>query len=184
MNRSLATVARVTERVLSALWLVALAAVVGLAVWSHLTTLVVVAGGSMEPAIPTGSLIQPRPVDPEEISVGDVVIVRADNGVLVTHRVVRTADLPAGRHLELRGDANDSPDPVLVSADRVVGRVDYVVPAAGYVLTMLTTWTGILAVIALFAAALIGLSLLEDLAAPRAGPSGVGRAVGQAHAPR
>ena len=185
MNRSLATAARVTERALSALWLVALAAVVGLAVWSHLATLVVVAGGSMEPAMPRGSLIQPRPVDPDQIAIGEVVTVRADNGVLVTHRVVRIADLPAGQHIELRGDANDNPDPVLVPVGRVVGRVDYVVPGLGYLLSMLTTWTGVLAIVALFAAALVGLSLLEDLgAAPSsAAADGIGQASGRAHAP-
>jgi len=185
MNGSLATAARVGERVLSTLWLVALAAFVGLAVWSHLTTLVIVAGGSMEPAIPRGSLIQPQPVDPDEIAVGNVVTVRADNGVLVTHRVVRTAVLPAGPHLELRGDANDSPDPVLVAADRVVGRIDYFVPGAGYVLSMLTTWTGMIAILALFAAALIGLSLLEEVAVATSEATGDSMGpTGQAHAPR
>ncbi|HEX5040229.1 MAG TPA: signal peptidase I [Candidatus Limnocylindria bacterium] len=186
MNRSLGTAARVVERVLSALWLVALVAVVGLAVWSHLATLVIVAGGSMEPAIPRGSLIQPVAVDAEDIGVGDVVTVRADNGALVTHRVVRAAKLPAGLHLELQGDANETPDPVLVAASRVVGRVDYVVPGAGYLLSMLTTWTGVLAVVALFAAALIGLSLLEDFAADASGAAvvGAGQARGRAHASR
>jgi signal peptidase I len=184
MNRSMGTAARVAERVLSALWLVALAAVVGLAAWSHLTTLVVVAGGSMEPAIPRGSLIEPHPVDPRQIVVGDVVTVRADNGVLVTHRVVRTADLPAGRHLELQGDANDSPDPVLVAASRVAGRVDSSVPWVGYLLTMLTTWTGVLAIVALFAAALIGLSMLEDAAIASETSRAITRAPGRAHVPR
>ena len=121
----------------------------------------------------------------EDIRLGDVVTVRADNGVLVTHRVVRMADLPAGLHLELKGDANETPDPVLVDASRVVGRVDYVVPGAGYLLSMLTTWTGVLAVVALFAAALIGLSLLEDFATDVAGPAVAARQPrGRAHAPR
>ena len=184
MDRSLAMGSRLVERVLSALWLFALAAVVGLAVWSHLTTLVVVAGVSMEPAIPRGSLIQPRPVDPDEIAVGDVVTVRADNGVLVTHRVVRTADLPAGPHLELRGDANESPDPVLVPASSVVGRIEYFVPGAGYLLSALTNWTGLLAVLALFAAALIGLSLLEDVVSTTEAPARVGQAPERARASR
>lgn len=185
MNRSLGTAARVVERILSALWLLALVAVVGLAVWSHLTTLVIVAGGSMEPAIPRGSLIRPQPVAATEVAVGDVVTVRADNGALVTHRVVRTAELPAGLHLELQGDANETPDPVLVAASRVVGRVDYHVPGAGYLLSMLTTWSGLLAILALFAAGLVGLSLLEDLAADASGASAAARRPeGRAHAPR
>jgi signal peptidase len=181
MDRSVVTAPRIVERLLSLLWLVALAAIVALAIWSHVTTLVVVAGGSMEPVVPRGSLIQPRLIAPAAIAVGDVVTVRVDSGVLVTHRVVRIVGLPAGRHLELRGDANDHPDPVLIPAGRVVGRVDYVVPGAGYVLSMLASWTGVVAIVALFAAALIGLSLLEEaVAAPL---TAAGQPADRAHAP-
>lgn len=162
------TVADVGGRVLTAIWAVALAAVVSLAVWSQLVPLVVVAGDSMAPAIPRGSVLQPRPVAAAAIRVGDVVTVRAENGVLVTHRVTRLADLPEGRFLQLRGDANASPDPVLVAASRVVGRADFSLPLAGVLLAMLTTPSGLLAVLALFAAGLVGIWLLEDLAGDRA----------------
>ena len=77
-------------------WLAALVTVVGLAAWSHLGGAVVVAGESMAPALPRGSLIQLEAVDAENISARRHRHRPADNGVLVTHRVVRVADsLPA-----------------------------------------------------------------------------------------
>ena len=88
---------------------------------------------------------------------------------LVTTRALikNLADLPEGRFLQLRGDANASPDPVLVAASRVVGRADFSLPLAGVLLAMLTTPSGLLAVLALFAAGLVGIWLLEDLVGDR-----------------
>ncbi len=171
---------RWARRLLSLAWLSALVALIGLAAWSHVGGAVVVAGDSMAPALPRGSLIQLAAIDAERIRAGDVVTVRADNGVLVTHRVVRVADLPAGRHLELRGDANPTPDPVLVPAGAVVGRVGLVIPVAGYVIGMLGSMPGLLSIISLLAAGMLAIWLLEDVeaaiaaepartAAPRAG---------------
>jgi signal peptidase len=164
--RSLVILAtRLARRLLSLAWLTAPVTVIGLALWSHVGGAVVVAGDSMAPALPRGSLIQPAAIDAEQIHVGDVVTVQADNGVLVTHRVVRVADLPAGRHLELRGDANPTPDPVLVPADAVVGRVGLVIPVAGFVIAMLSGLAGLLSIISLLAAGMLAIWLLEDLEA-------------------
>ena len=163
---------RWARRLLSLAWLGALGAVICLAAWSNMAGLVVVAGESMAPALPRGSLIQPRPVDPDEVRPGDVVTVRANNGVLVTHRVVRVAELPAGLHLELRGDANSTPDPVLVPVESVVGRIELVVPLAGFVVAMLASLTGLLSIASLLGAALLAVWLLEDLEAAWSAPSG------------
>ena len=162
MTHGLRALASLAGRLLTAIWLMALAGVIGLAVWSHAVPLVVIAGDSMSPAIPRGSLIQPRALAHDAIRVGDVVTVRAHNDVLVTHRVIRLAELEAGRFLELRGDANPTPDPTLVPASTVVGRADFYVPAAGFVLTMLTTVSGLVTLLALFAATLVAIWLLED----------------------
>jgi signal peptidase I len=154
---------RWAHRLISLLWLSAMAALVGLAAWSHVAGLLVVGGKPTSPALPPRSLIQPGDVDPEAIRVGDVVTVKGDNGVLVTHRVVRIAELPAGPHLELRGDANPAPDPVLVPADAVQGRVDLVVPLAGFVVAMLATLPGLLSIASLLAAMLVATWILEDI---------------------
>jgi signal peptidase I len=171
MDRSAPVAIRTARRLSSVIWLVALGVVIGLAAWSHLDGLVIVAGSSMEPALPAGSLIRPAGVSPSAIVAGDVVTARADNGVLVTHRVVRLADLPGGRYLELRGDANPQPDPVLVPADAVVGRVDLVVPLAGYLLAMLATPMGLMSIVGLLGAWLLTIWMLEDLESARGSSS-------------
>ena len=164
--RSLVTLAtRWARRLLSLAWLSAVVAVIGLAAWSHIGGAVVVAGDSMAPSLPRGSLIHLAAIDEESIHVGDVVTIRADNGVLVTHRVVRLAELPEGRYLELRGDANPSPDPVLVPAGAVAGRVELVVPVAGFIIAMLSGLPGLLSIISLLAAGLLATWLLEDVEA-------------------
>jgi signal peptidase I len=163
MRTGLLAGARVARRLLTVAWLAALVGLIGLAAWSHATQPIVVAGRSMAPGLPVGSLVTLEPVASDRIRVGDVVSIRADNGVLVTHRVTRLADLPAGRHLELRGDANPQPDPVLVPANAVIGRVDRVVPVAGYVVALLASPAGLLAIVAFLAAALLAIWLLEDL---------------------
>nr|WP_297422411.1 signal peptidase I [uncultured Actinotalea sp.] len=109
-----------------------------------------VATGSMEPTIPTGSIILSRPVDPTAVRIDDVVVFVAPTGgtvstgdgtafeatepMLVTHRVLAVetgADAPAFR---TKGDANADEDPWLVEADAV--RAGYVghVPELGTVL--------------------------------------------------
>ena len=163
MNTALTVIARLVRRVLTLAWVVAVVTLIGLAAWSRATDLVVVAGSSMEPAMPVGSLVHPDSVAGTAVRVSDVVTVRADNGVLITHRVVRIADLPTGLHFELQGDRNSSPDPLLVPADALVGRVDWVVPVAGFVVATLATPTGLISVLALLGAALVGIWLLEDV---------------------
>ena len=87
----------------------------------------VVMSGSMEPAVPTGSVVwidQNR----RDADVGDVVAYRLGD-IIVTHRVVGFDD--AG-DLITRGDANAAADPVPVSRDRIVGRYLMHLPGAGY----------------------------------------------------
>lgn len=152
------------RRALTAAWVLMVVSLIGLAAWSHLSSLIIVAGGSMEPAVPQGALIRPAVVNPGGIEAGDVLTVKADNGVLITHRVTRVLDLPEGRFFELRGDANPSPDPNLVPARAVMGRIDLQVPYAGYVLALLSMPSGLVFLVCALGVVLVGIWLLEDLA--------------------
>lgn len=106
-----------------------------------------VATGSMEPTIPTGSIIVSRPADPGDIEVGDVIVFRSptgatfsggDDGVfeatesmLITHRVVAVegaGDLAAFR---TRGDGNAEQDPWEVTAPMLRARYVAHVPGVG-----------------------------------------------------
>ncbi|MDQ3148403.1 MAG: signal peptidase I [Chloroflexota bacterium] len=160
---------RCGRRLLSVAWVVALAGLVGLALWSRVSEPVIVGGRSMEPAVALGSLIAPQRVAAPEIRVGDVITVLADNGVLVTHRVTRIVDIADGRFFELRGDGNPGPDPMLVPARSLIGRADVVLPFAGFVLAALMSPIGLISVLGLLGALLFAIWLLEDLEAGSVG---------------
>ena len=82
-------------------------------------TLIMFKTGSMSPTIPAGSVALVRQVDASTVSVGDVVTVDRVAALPITHRVTSVSPAPAeaglgpeGREITIRGDANDSDDPV------------------------------------------------------------------------
>ena len=111
--------------------------------------LVVIAGSSMDPALPIGSLAFERPAPRVTSLVGEVVTIRGTGGLLVTHRVTRLATLDGVEYVETRGDANPAPDPVLAPRSAVIGRVDASVPYLGYVQVALSRPGGWLTLVAL-----------------------------------
>jgi signal peptidase len=151
------------RRILTGGWVLLLLGLIGLAVFTRVTTTFVIRGGSMQPAIPLGSLVVLEPVADEEIRPGDMVTIRADNGVLVTHRVTRSLELADGRFLEVKGDANATPDPNLIPVRAVQGRVGAVIPALGYLASMQGTASGLISLLALLAAGMLGIWLIEEL---------------------
>jgi signal peptidase len=146
----------------------AVAGLIGLALCSHLATVYVVRGASMAPAIPLGSLVSATRVAPAEIVPGDVIVIGTDSGLVVTHRVTRALERADGRFFELKGDANATPDPALVPARSVVGRVETAVPMLGYLVAMLSELSGLVAVLAALGLVLVGIWWLEDLEEGRA----------------
>lgn len=100
-----------------------------------------VLSGSMEPDIPTGSVVVTVPESlAGEIQTGDVVSYVADeNLTVVTHRVVDESTSP--ELLTTQGDANKVADPPVLRVN-VVGKVAFVVPALGYPLSYLATTPG------------------------------------------
>ncbi len=116
----------------------------------------VVSSGSMEPAIPTGSLVfvNTRALF-SEAEAGDVVCFEAANGEPVIHRAV--AVYPEG--IETKGDANSASDGISTGVSNYVGTVDLHIPAAGYLWSFLSvlrvkiaifTAIGMLAVISVY----------------------------------
>ncbi|MGP6204992.1 signal peptidase I [Microbacterium sp.] len=100
-----------------------------------------ITGRSMEPALPVGTLIVTRPVDPAEIRTGDIITFQLESGQaeVATHRVIgaqSTADGTAA--FVTRGDANDVADSTPVIADQIRGRLWYSVPLVGWVNYVLT----------------------------------------------
>lgn len=89
----------------------------------------VIASGSMEPEIPTGSVVFASPGD---VSIGDVVVYASRAGVFQVHRIIEARETTDGIHYLLRGDANDAADSFLVKPEEIVGTVKTHVPWVGY----------------------------------------------------
>ena len=125
---------------------------------------IVIGGASMEPAIHVGAAVVITPVDPRELAVGDVVSLQVGEGrTTFTHRIVDIADRGDGRWIRTKGDANAEPDPTLVPATAVIGRVDLTIPLMGYLIVLLSAPVGILFVFGVGATLLAIAWLLESL---------------------
>ena len=93
----------------------------------------VVSSGSMEPAIAVGAVAMvDRDFDMSTIVPGDVVTYASfGNARLTTHRVVAVSEIDVARHIQTKGDANDTPDANLTPVEAIVGRVEVDFPFAG-----------------------------------------------------
>ncbi|CDJ99938.1 Signal peptidase I [Microbacterium sp. C448] len=92
-------------------------------------------GGSMEPAIPLGSLVVVQPRELNDIRVGDVITYQLESGeaTVATHRVVGEGLVGDGeRVLVTQGDANDSADIEPVRGPQVRGVLLYSIPLLGW----------------------------------------------------
>jgi signal peptidase len=125
---------------------------------------IVIGGGSMSPTIPLGSAVVVAAVAPTELTAGDVVSLRiADQNATFTHRIVTVVDRADGVWIRTQGDANPEPDPTLVPASAVIGRVQLALPLMGYLIILLGQPIGVLFVIGLAATLLAIAWLLESL---------------------
>jgi signal peptidase I len=157
----------ILRRTLGALWLASLAVVVLLALTTNLgprfgLEVFAIRGGSMQPAIPLGAAVIAVRAAPEAIRVGDTVTIRADNGVVYTHRVIEVDASEPDVWLRTQGDANSTADAAPVPATSVVGVVDVTVPLAGYLIVMLATPAGILSFLAYAGALMLAIWELEE----------------------
>lgn len=93
-----------------------------------------VVSGSMQPAIPPGSMVMVRPAEPDRFYASPSILAFADPnrpGQLLTHRVVDTASHDGTVVYTTRGDANRVADSGSVAHGDVVGAVRMVIPYVG-----------------------------------------------------
>jgi len=94
----------------------------------------IVASGSMTPAMQVGSVALTREVDARSIAVGDIINFRhPGDGLTTTHRVIDRKVVAGQVVFTTKGDANAAPDPKPVYVDRDINKVEYVIPEAGHV---------------------------------------------------
>ncbi len=106
-----------------------------------------VRSGSMEPALPTGSLIFVRPAS--EYVVGDIITVQTTDEKTVTHRIVEVLSTDMGVAFRTKGDNNEEPDPVDVMPVDVIGKTLVTIPFIGYPVAYAQTQNGFLILIVL-----------------------------------
>lgn len=100
-----------------------------------------VLSGSMEPTYDPGDVVIVRPVDTDELAVGDVITFQpiSDDPSLTTHRIVEEVFGSEGRMFQTQGDNNNAPDPDPVKPEQVKGEVWYSVPVVGYASVWMNT---------------------------------------------
>ena len=86
-----------------------------------------VMSGSMRPALHPGDLLIVKKAGPSLIEVDDIITVKSDR-VAFTHRVVEKRLEDGAYKFKTKGDANEEPDPNLVQASQIIGRVVLVFP--------------------------------------------------------
>lgn len=104
---------RIEDSILSVLAFLGVVCIIAtIAAFALNISLIMFKTGSMSPTIPAGSLAVVKQIPASEIRVGDVTTVARDDGQLpVTHRVTSTTPVGGGVYsIEMKGDANDSPD--------------------------------------------------------------------------
>ena len=99
----------------------------------------VVISGSMEPAIPVGSMVYSAQTDPSTLEAGDIIVFYSNEAgsTPVTHRVVENH--VADGEIITKGDANEQNDMSPVVYANVLGKLVLHVPMLGYIAAPLGT---------------------------------------------
>jgi signal peptidase len=92
-----------------------------------------VLSGSMEPDIGVGGLVVIKPVDGNDVNVGEVISFKLPGiDTPICHRVIERTETSEGIVLRTKGDANEEPDINVVHASDVTGKAVFYLPYAGY----------------------------------------------------
>ena len=119
-----------------------------------------VISGSMEPSIPTGSLVYFKDMEPQDVADGDVIAFYGghDSNAIITHRVVKNRVVMG--EFVTKGDANEKEDMNPIPYMNFLGRVELSIPVVGELAQMLTSMEGKIA-----AGTLIGVAVILQLLA-------------------
>ncbi len=119
-----------------------------------------VISGSMEPAIPTGSLVYIKDMEPANVEDGDVIAFYGghDSNAIITHRVVKNR-VVMGEFIT-KGDANEKEDMNPIPYDNFLGRVELSIPIVGEIAQIFTSMEG-----KIIAATMIGVAVIFQLLA-------------------
>jgi signal peptidase I len=125
-------IGRIALIAFAALVLLILAVLVVLPRVTHGAALTVLTG-SMQPALPVGSVVIERPADAGALQVGDIVTYQQAPGqsVYITHRIAAIDTSTSPAMFTFKGDANPVVDQVPVPATAIRGKVWFDIPYIG-----------------------------------------------------
>jgi signal peptidase len=101
-----------------------------------------IVSGSMEPTIPTGSLVFVKDALPDDLEPGDVISFRNDigEGTVITHRLVEKQE--ENQCLITKGDANATNDLQPIPYGNLIGQVIASIPFLGFLTTFVASIQG------------------------------------------
>ena len=108
----------------------------------------IVQSGSMEPALPVGSIVFTKSAD--TYSVGEIITF-SDGNNLVTHRIVNVDEAS----VQTKGDANEEADNRRIENSQIIGKQFLAVPYLGYFADFVRTPRGFVAFVVIPAAIII-----------------------------
>lgn len=117
---------------------------------------IILVSGSMTPAAPQGSLVVVSEVPRDEVELQDIIVVRVNEDMLLTHRVVELFERDGSRFAITKGDANATPDAIARELEARQRVVRFVVPALG---AIFMPFAGGLALTVVVLALLLGFGL-------------------------
>lgn len=95
---------------------------------------------SMEPAYKTGSVIFVKPVDTDDLKVGDPITYKlAGTKSISTHRIHSIETIGDKKAFRTKGDANEDVDAVAVDPNSVIGKPVFSIPGLGKILSKITS---------------------------------------------
>lgn len=121
---------------------------------------VIVLSGSMSPTFETGALIFIKDIDASTLQEGDVICFLS-SGTAITHRIVAVNTDGESLTFTTQGDANNSVDRAVVTADQIEGLYFGHIAGLGNFALFMQTTTGMLVCIALPVALYIGYDIFK-----------------------
>jgi len=115
-----------------------------------------VLSGSMRPMLQPGDMIITRRPIAEDIKIGDVITYRVGSDTLVTHRVIDIINENNELKFQTQGDANNTSDRGLISAQEIVGTYVFKISKGGYIANFTRSPLGFILIIILPLTLLIG----------------------------
>lgn len=127
--------------------------------------------GSMEPTIPTNSLIVVKRTPAEDLAEGDVITFYSRDPSLLgepnTHRIIRFEEEDGKRQIYTKGDANNIEDRYPAKDEDVIGKVIYSSPGLGKFVRLVSNPVIFIPVIVLPLLWMLGRSVYDSIVAAK-----------------